>query len=290
MRLDELVLISRPFRTKRSERLARFGMAKYAFSFPGVSCPLGTSCPAQSYTTLRRHFGDVPPEIAGAAKWLNKQERFNIPISEYEELFGRREPTVEDPAGFRYSPGAQAGEVELFFGSEPQDDVIWPVDGRGLFISERVKRFLLDRQSGGLRFHQVSQVLLLPHPEFLPAPEQARGHCRELQRTFYQVEVLSPAADCGVRFRLRCSACGYTEHDFSAFAENDEVKHTCGRHLFRLQGLGLAVMTKYLSEEMAGAGFRDYGLESALELLRETREEMEERQTRRKEDDDHGSG
>lgn len=258
------------------------GEALYEVEFPGVTCP-SPSCPARSWTSLTRYWGEVPETTRCQAQSLRNHGQDNIPVQEYEKLLGRRLPTSENPECFPYLPGARAGKLFLFFCSLPKGDILWPAGARGIIVKERVKSLFAEHNFTGVIFRPTVQAKVVNSADLKLRPGESRP--ARLMRLFsngssfsdvhfFELEPCPPPADCGLRRAVLCERCGYTTHDCRAAKTTGSLLSHNGNEVFDIVGLGRPVFTRRVVDILESEAVRVFESvpvqRTLMDLIRES--------------------
>lgn len=279
-RIEDLYQIIRPRgKPSHSGWIQAFGLAVYALEFPGVSCPHPSTCPAKAWTSMGRHFGTIPVEVGQRVRQLRNHGHANVPVPQYECLFGQRRPAPNDPAGYAYAPGTRAGELSLFFTQQPSVDIIWPRDARALLVSDRLRELFMQQGITGMVFHPVTRAVVVPesHLEMSPGLDEAeRWQARQRLRTvegepanipYFEVEAAQPPSDCGIRWELLCGHCGYAVHDCKRVQARGQLLAHNGNDYFDLVGLGRPVCTRRVLDVLWQHDVEVFAFEALVDLL-----------------------
>lgn len=279
--IEELCILWPVLRHTGMRQLVLFGTAIYEFHVPGIECPRHEEG-AQKWSTMgARFFGEVPGQWRKSLEgWRGvPSDTYHVRIEEYERVFGQRRPTGEDPGGFPVTPGASAGNVRLFFPSEPLNDVIWPKWGASLFVSERVLDLFERRDVRSVRYHPVADARVVGEAPFGKLVKRwgwIRERFREnvspdagrpAQKRFYEVEAIGKPGDCGLRWRLMCSNCGYTRHDVRRARTSGSVGGFPRQDFFPIRCLGWPVCTKRVVDLLHRAEMRFFDVEPVSDLI-----------------------
>lgn len=283
--IEELNFIRKPRGTDSREQMLRFGVARYSVECPGVSCSRQDMCPAKSYSGRSRHFGPIPTAVIQHAQNLRVAGRYNIPIGEFEALFGERRPTETDPAGFVISPAARAGDLSLVLPSQTDYDILWPIDSVSLIVSERVVRALQENNILGAIYHLLARTKVLgdfPWEELRDEDERKRNMAWERlwsekgtrsDVAYYELEASGVPADCGIRWKLNCQYCGHILHDCRRARIRGRMSQHNGNDFFRMFGLGAPVCTQHMVDILRKLNVSMFETEPVDQVIAELIEE-----------------